>query len=255
MGAFCCTLPYRHVVDPASFVVNELDKRIERKKGQKTAEQLAMQNGRFADEPDRQRERLEKRLGPQEEGKWGYTREMLTKAQNISQFAKHLNLTQRHMHDALSQFQALDADGNGVIDKREFAGILKMDPDSDETSYMFNALDVDRNGQLNYKEFMVVAAHFNSVRFYFSWSSMRSHCIHLADAQRPRWHGPILLSQSKMLSGPAGKNNNPPSDSRCTGIALDGAARTCRRDGTPHDATHRVRSNAIRRVLSRGASR
>jgi len=134
MGAFCCTLPYRHVVDPASFALNELDKRIHSKLGHKTAEQLAMQNGRFADEPDQQRERLEKRLAPQEEGKWGHTREMLAKAQSISQFAKHLQLSQRQMHDALSQFQAFD---------------------------------VDRNGHLNYKEFMVVAAHFNSVPFYF----------------------------------------------------------------------------------------
>ena len=167
MGAFCCTLPYRHVVDPASFALNELDKRIHSKLGHKTAEQLAMQNGRFADEPDQQRERLEKRLAPQEEGKWGHTREMLAKAQSISQFAKHLQLSQRQMHDALSQFQAFDVDGNGVIDKREFAGILKMDPDCDKTTYMFNALDVDRNGHLNYQEFMVVAAHFNSVPFYF----------------------------------------------------------------------------------------
>jgi hypothetical protein len=50
---------------------------------------------------------------------------------------------------ALSQFQALDADGNGVIDKREFASILNMDPDCERTTYMFNALDVDRNGQVS----------------------------------------------------------------------------------------------------------
>jgi hypothetical protein len=70
MGGFCSTLQYRHVVDPATYTVNEVDKRIQKKQGQKTAEQLAMQNGRFADEPERQRERLEKRLGPQDEGKW-----------------------------------------------------------------------------------------------------------------------------------------------------------------------------------------
>ena len=70
MGGFCSTLQYRHVVDPATYTVNEVDKRIQKKQGQKTAEQLAMQNGRFADEPERQRDRLEKRLGPQEEGKW-----------------------------------------------------------------------------------------------------------------------------------------------------------------------------------------
>jgi hypothetical protein len=166
MGAFCCQ-PYRHVVDPVSFALNELDKRIERQQGHKTADQLAMQNGRFANEPDQERQRLEKRLAPQEEGTWGHTREMLAKAQSISQFAKHLHLSQRQMNDALSQFQALDADGDGVIDKREFAGILKMDPDCDETAYMFNALDVDRNGQLNYKEFMVVAVQLGTFLFYF----------------------------------------------------------------------------------------
>ena len=64
---------------------------------------------------------------------------------------------------ALTQFQALDKDGNGVIDQKEFAGIFKLDPDCEKTTYMFNALDVNRDGQLNYKEFLVVAAHFNSV--------------------------------------------------------------------------------------------
>ena len=97
-----------------------------------------------------------------EEGKWGQTRETLAKAQNVSSFARHLNLTQSKMHDALSQFQALDKDNNGVIDKQEFASIFNLDPQCEQTSYMFNALDVDRNGQLNYREFLVVAAHFNS---------------------------------------------------------------------------------------------
>ena len=55
------------------------------------------------------------------------------------------------MLDALTQFQGLDKDGNGVIDKAEFAQIFKLDPEDLKTTYMFNALDVDRNGQLNYK--------------------------------------------------------------------------------------------------------
>jgi len=66
---------------------------------------------------------------------------------------------------ALSQFQALDKDGNGFIDVEEFSAILNLEPDSERAKYVFNALDVDRNGQLSYKEFMIVAAHFNSVSF------------------------------------------------------------------------------------------
>jgi len=64
--------------------------------------------------------------------------------------------TRAHTHahtyiSALSRFQALDKNGDGLIDKQEFAQIFNLDPDCDKTTYMFNALDVDRNGQLNYK--------------------------------------------------------------------------------------------------------
>ena len=156
----CCG---RYIDPPHIELANQVDKRIQKKQGLKTAEQLAQQNSRFADAPDELRRREEARFAKKkEEGKWGQTRETLAKAQNMSSFARHLNLTQHKMHDALSQFQALDKDGNGVIDRGEFAAIFGLDPKCEKTSYMFNALDVDRNGQLNYKEFLVVAAHFNS---------------------------------------------------------------------------------------------
>jgi len=55
-----------YALDP----INAMDKRIQAKQGRKTAEQLAMQNGKFADTPENYRDKEEKRLDPKDEGKW-----------------------------------------------------------------------------------------------------------------------------------------------------------------------------------------
>ena len=166
----CCISSY--VAPPHEYALNELDKHLQQKQGLKTAEQLAKQNRKFAEGSDELRKRKERKFSDVKDvGKWQHTREALTKAQNMSQFAHHLQLSKQKMNDALTHFQKLDKDGNGVIEKDELAHILKIDPDNQITAYLFNALDVDRNGQLNYKEFLVVAAHFSSVGFLYQRSS------------------------------------------------------------------------------------
>ena len=50
--------------------INQMDKRIQKKQGLKTAQQLAEQNNRFADDVDKFQAKVKSRLGPQQEGKW-----------------------------------------------------------------------------------------------------------------------------------------------------------------------------------------
>ena len=148
----CCMSSAVYITPPHELAVNKLDQHLQRKQGLKTAEQLSKQNGKYAEDPTEWRKRKEKDFSPTKDvGVWQHTRETLSKAHSMSQFANRLNLSQHKMLDALTQFQSLDKDGNGVIDKAEFAQIFKLDPEDRKTTYMFNALDVDRNGQLNYK--------------------------------------------------------------------------------------------------------
>ena len=64
----------------------------------------------------------------------------LSLAENITEFAKHLNLTQKNMQAALSKFLALDTDGNGYIDKKEFASIFKLNAQCATTTHMFDSI-------------------------------------------------------------------------------------------------------------------
>ena len=64
----------------------------------------------------------------------------LSLAENITEFAKHLNLTQKNMQAALSKFLALDTDGNGYIDKKEFSQVFKLNAQCATTTHMFDSI-------------------------------------------------------------------------------------------------------------------
>jgi Ca2+-binding EF-hand superfamily protein len=51
-------------------------------------------------------------------------------------------------------FRAIDADGNGVLDKKEFQAFLRAAGSPDSARYLFNIIDADGNGTISLQEFL-----------------------------------------------------------------------------------------------------
>lgn len=141
--------------------LDNFDKNVLKKEGLEVAEKLRMNNGREADTDVKIKKKVLTKTDPNETGKYGQSREALIKANSISAFAKGLKISQDQLVNALNKFKALDTDGNGVIDKNEFAKGFGMKSDGGKMKMMFDAVDVDKNGGISYKEFLIAAAHLN----------------------------------------------------------------------------------------------